>query len=62
MGDEFSRTNAPDNQTVNLSERWERSYWARRFGVTDEELREAVALVGPLAEDVRKYFTARNIH
>jgi len=39
-----------------LNGRWERSYWARRFGVTDEELKEAVAVVGPRAEDVQKYF------
>lgn len=62
MADDLSRTGAPDSQRVNLSERWERSYWAKRFGVSDEELREAVAMVGPLAEDVRKYFTTRQTH
>ena len=62
MEDDLSRTGSPDSQRVNLSERWERSYWAKRFGVSDEELRESVAMVGPLAEDVRKYFTARRIH
>jgi hypothetical protein len=62
MGDDFSRTSPPNNQRVNLSERWERSYWARRFGVTDEELRQAVAMVGPLAEDVREYLTSRQVH
>jgi hypothetical protein len=56
MGDDFSKNDSPDPHRVNLNGRWERSYWARRFGVTDEELKEAVAVVGPRAEDVQKYF------
>ena len=59
MGDDLSKEGGPDEDRVNVDERWERSYWARRFGVTDEELREAIALVGPLAEDVTKYFRSR---
>lgn len=56
MGDELSTTSPSDGETVKLDDRWARSYWARRFGVTDEQLREAMAAVGPVAEDVRKYF------
>jgi hypothetical protein len=59
MGDDFSKKGPPDSGRVNLDERWERSYWARRLGVTDQELREAIALVGPLAEDVKTHFASR---
>jgi len=59
MGDDFSERNPSDSKRVNLDERWERSYWARRFDVTDEELKEAVATVGPFAEDVRRYLVYR---
>ena len=58
MGDDFAKQGGSGNDTVDLDERWERSYWARRFDVTDEQLREAVAAVGPLAEDVRKYLAS----
>ena len=58
MGDDLAKQDQPGGATVDLDERWERSYWARRFDVTDEELREAIAAVGPLAEDVRKYLAS----
>ena len=31
-------------------------YWANKFGVTPDELREAVKKVGPMARDVSGYF------
>ena len=54
MGYDLSKKDLPEGEKVDL-DRWERSYWARRFGVTDEELRQAIVAVGPLAEDVRKH-------
>jgi hypothetical protein len=56
MGDDFSKKGPPDSARVSLSEDWERRYWARKFGVTEEELRAAVAAVGSQPEELRKHF------
>ena len=32
-------------------------YWANKFGVTADELKEAVSKVGPMARDVSAYFS-----
>jgi hypothetical protein len=47
---------AQDHWRVNLDEGWERHFWSREFGVSEEELRGAVAAVGNLAGSVRSYF------
>ncbi len=51
----FLKKDESASDLVSLEERWERGYWTRRFAVTEEELREAIAAVGNDAEDVRKY-------
>ena len=56
MGDDLSKKGPPDSDRVNLSEAWERRYWARKFGVSEEELRTAVAAVGSQPEELRKHF------
>jgi len=43
---------------VDLSEVWERRYWANAFQVSETELMEAIAAVGPNEENLRKYFRA----
>jgi hypothetical protein len=56
MGDDLSKTR--DRRMVDLSEVWERRYWANAFQVSETELMEAIAAVGPNEEDLRKYFRA----
>jgi hypothetical protein len=56
MGDDLSDKGSPDNSRVSLTEEWERRYWARTFEVTEQELREAVASVGPQVNALRKHF------
>ena len=58
MGDELSDENSPDSSRVDVDEPWERRYWSRFFGVTEVELRQAVAVVGSQAEALRKHFRA----
>jgi hypothetical protein len=58
MGDDLSKQGRQDSSKVNLEEDWERRYWARTFYVTEEELREAVSIVGPQVDDLRKHFRA----
>ncbi|MDB5807217.1 MAG: hypothetical protein JWN73_4539 [Betaproteobacteria bacterium] len=42
-----------DRSRINLSENEERRYWAEKFGVTEERLRETVQQVGAATEAVR---------
>jgi len=56
MGDDLSRKGPSDSGKVSLNEEWERRYWARTFEVTEEELQEAVAAVGPHVDSLRRHF------
>jgi hypothetical protein len=58
MGDDLSKTSSRDRRMVDLSEVWERRYWANAFQVSEVELMEAIAAVGPYEENLRKYFRA----
>jgi hypothetical protein len=47
------KTNRPEDAfLINLSDDYELSYWARRFGVSKVRLAEAVRRVGPSAAAV----------
>lgn len=59
MTDDKTRTGNPDRQRIILSEDYEVRDWARHFGVTEKGLRDAVARVGPGAEDVRRELGGR---
>jgi hypothetical protein len=56
MGDDYSKKDSPLSDNVDIHVAWERRYWSRVFGVNEVTLREAVALVGPHAEALRKHF------
>ena len=55
MGDELSKKGPPDYNRVSLGEEWEVRYWTDKFGVTETELRAAVAAVGSQAENLSKH-------
>lgn len=44
----------PDDVQVNLENPRDVEFWCREFGVTPQRLRELVAHVGVLADDVRR--------
>lgn len=54
MADDTSKRNAQDSGRVNVNERHELAYWTKKWGVTEQELRDAVARAGPLAKDVAR--------
>ena len=54
MSDDKTHTRTPDRDRINLSEDYEVRYWTEKFGVTAEQLREAVEAVGSSADAVRK--------
>jgi len=54
MSDDKSKTGGPDRQRINTSEEYEVRDWSKRFGVTPEQLKDAVKKVGPMADDVQR--------
>ncbi|WP_422353209.1 DUF3606 domain-containing protein [Stenotrophomonas sp. AR026] len=55
MSDDKKNTGSPDRDRINVNEDYELQYWTTTLGVTAEELRAAVAKVGPTAVAVRKH-------
>ncbi|GAB1579524.1 DUF3606 domain-containing protein [Bordetella petrii] len=55
MSDNLQDRGPRDRARVNIDEEWERRYWSEQFGVTLEQLQEAVRQVGPSVEAVRSY-------
>lgn len=53
--DDKSKTGKSDDARINVGETYELQYWSQQFDVTPERLREAVSVVGPIAENVRNY-------
>jgi len=54
MADDKTKTGSPDSDLINTSEDYEVEYWSKKFGVSAEELKEAVKAVGNSVEAVRK--------
>ncbi|WGM31523.1 DUF3606 domain-containing protein [Brevundimonas sp. NIBR11] len=52
MSDDKSKSGGRDRELISLSEDYEVRDWAKKFGVTEDGLREAVARVGNRAADV----------
>ena len=59
MSDNRQDTGNPDRQRISLSEDYEVRDWARKFGVTEDGLRAAVARVGDMADDVERELRGR---
>jgi hypothetical protein len=55
MADDTSKTGKVDRERINVSQDYGLDDWARKFGVSREELRKAVETVGPMADDVRRH-------
>jgi hypothetical protein len=55
MADDLSKTGSQDRERISLTQDHELDYWTEALGVSEPRLREAVAAVGHMAKDVRKY-------
>jgi hypothetical protein len=55
MSDDLNTRAGGDRSRIILNQPHELAYWTRAFGVTEAELRKAVAAVGDRAEAVRKH-------
>lgn len=55
MSDDLSEKRPQDATKVNVNESWELEYWSKKFGVTKDQLKNAVKAVGVSAAAVKKY-------
>lgn len=55
MSDDLKRKGPEDPKKINVNQYYELLYWSKKFGVTIEELKEAVEAVGPMVSDVKEY-------
>lgn len=53
--DNKDKTGAPDRDLINTSENYESEYWAKKFGVSIEQLKAAVRAAGNSATAVEKH-------
>jgi hypothetical protein len=60
MSDDKSKTGGQDRKRINVNENYEVRDWAKKFGVTPERLKAAVASAGTFADDVERKLKERS--
>ena len=55
MADNLNERGPQDRSRVNVNEPWELQYWSRKFGVSAEQLKDAVKAAGTSADAVGKH-------
>jgi hypothetical protein len=55
MADDKSKPGSPDRDRINVNEDYELRDWSKKFGVSPDELKRAVAQVGDRADAVRQH-------
>ena len=55
MVDDLTRKAPEDPTKINVNQSWEIQYWAKKLGVTEQQLKTAVKAVGPIVKDVKRY-------
>ena len=58
MSDDTSKRGPADRSRINVNEDYEVRYWSEKFGVSEEQLRAAVARAGAMADDVERALRA----
>ncbi len=56
MADDKTKAGQADRIRINVHEDYEVRDWSKRLGVTEQQLRDAVRRVGPMAGDVARTF------
>jgi hypothetical protein len=54
MPDDLHDRGKADQERINVHEAWERKRWANELGISEDDLRDAVRLHGPMVKDVKK--------
>ena len=55
MADDVTKSGGQDRKRINLSQDFEVRDWAKKFGVSEDELRKAVGAVGSDASKVEAH-------
>ncbi len=50
-----------DKTRIDINQSYQAAYWKERFGVTEQELSEAVRAAGALARKVETYLKAKDV-
>lgn len=59
MADDPTKRGSPDNDLVSLTQRHEIDGWRKRWNVTEQQLRDAVARVGNSVKKLDQHFGKR---
>jgi hypothetical protein len=60
MADDKTKRGPQDRARINVHEDYEVAYWTEKFGVTADELRDAVSKAGTSADAVEKELKGRS--
>lgn len=55
MADNKKNVGKPDRDRINLNEDYELQSWSKKFGVSNDKLKNAVKQVGNMASDVEAF-------
>lgn len=55
MSDNLKIKQPADMTKVNISQEWEVDFWCKKFGITKDKLKQAVAAAGPMVKDIVKW-------
>jgi hypothetical protein len=59
MSDNKNHVGKADRDRINLSEDYEVNSWSKKFGITKDELKNAVKQVGSMSKDVEAFLKNR---
>jgi Protein of unknown function (DUF3606) len=54
MSDDKTKTGDSDRKRVNIHEDYELRDWSKKWGVSEQQVKDAVAKVGVMADDVER--------
>lgn len=57
MSDERKESDSQDSRLIDIQQMLDLAYWARRFNVSQRDLKDAVEAVGPQASAVSHYLS-----
>lgn len=60
MSDNLKNSSGQDRQRINANQDYELRDWSKKFGVSPDQLKEAIQAVGDRAEKVEQYLKGRS--
>lgn len=60
MADDLKQAGRHDESRINIGQDYEVRYWCEKLGVSPDQLKSAVAKVGPVVRHVREYLQLKD--